>query len=342
MKRAIVVYDCIQNDNDKSWISLGLGGYNVTEIFPDRLSLAVMGRKRLGRIRVILKMLSISVKAIRNSGEQDVIVVWNRSQALFLYKFCHFMRANRSIISFLWYNPKKRRLNSLEKECLQDKQFLALTNTRTSIREWKEVLDIKDIHMEYFPDPFDPRDEFVQSKQKSAKYVFSGGYSGRDWETFLKVVARCPEISFRCIAHKNQWDASWDIPKNLEVRFNTTTTEYYSIMKNATVAVFVCKENTTAGLINVNKSIQYGIIPIITYNDAIDEYFEEQYKCFMVLDNNVEEFSKIIQYVIRYSDVQYDLIMKDMQSHLKENFSGVDNMKKLMEKYECAKSAKAV
>lgn len=26
MKRAIVVYDCIQNDNDKSWISLGLGG----------------------------------------------------------------------------------------------------------------------------------------------------------------------------------------------------------------------------------------------------------------------------------------------------------------------------
>lgn len=34
MKRAIVVYDCIQNDNDKSWISLGLGGVQRNRNFP--------------------------------------------------------------------------------------------------------------------------------------------------------------------------------------------------------------------------------------------------------------------------------------------------------------------
>lgn len=121
--------------------------------------------------------------------------------------------------------------------------FIVLINSRKSTDNWKQILKLQNANILYFFDKYDIRDQFINYSTKNNKYVFSRGFSNRDWKKFLEIVTELPYIKFKYLAHKNQWNKNWIIPNNLEVKYNTSSTEYYEDLKKAYCSIFVCVPN---------------------------------------------------------------------------------------------------
>ena len=289
-KKIIIVYDCTKENNDKFWIGDSIKKMNkfdnIVELYSEKQSLArIKNSGKFGKVKAMFEMLKICITTIKNSSSEDLILIWGNEQALMFNELTSILHIKRRIVSFGWLNPRKGKIAFLRKKCLKNKRFIALTNSKKSTDNWKEIFKLPNANVLYFPDPYDINDQFIKYSSKNDKYVFSGGFSARDWEKFLQIVTKLPCIKFKCIAHKNQWNKDWLIPKNLEVKFNTSTIEYYEELKNAYCSVFVCVPNLSAGLINVIKSMQYSVIPLVTYNDSKKKYFSCQYN----LRNTLEE-----------------------------------------------------
>ena len=340
-KKIVIVYDCIKEKNDKFWLGNGIkkiqNSENIIEIYSKKQSLSRMKTSgKFGKLKAIIEMLRICISTIKNSSQEDLIIIWGNEQALIFNELISILHIKRRIVSFGWLNPRKGKVSFLRKKCLKNKHFIALTNSKKAIVDWKKIFELPKSNILYFPDTYDINEQFIKyDNNKKDKYVFSGGFSSRDWEKFLQIVSKLPNINFKCIAHKNQWDKNWEIPKNLEVKFNTSTDEYYEKLKNAYCSLFVCMPNLNAGLINVIKSMQYSVIPLVTYNDSIKEYYPKQYSGYLIKDNDVNLFVGSIEEIYSLHENKYKNIVDDFQKNLKEKFNGeklVSDLIKCIEK----------
>lgn len=331
-KKIIIVYDCIKEKNDKYWLGNGIKKIqkpeNVIEIYSKKQSLSRMKTSgKFGKLKAIIEMLKICISTIKKSSQEDLIIIWGNEQALIFNELISILHIKRRIISFGWLNPRKGKVSFLRKKCLKNEHFIALTNSKKAIDDWKRIFNLPKANVLYFPDTYDINDKFTKYNNKKDKYVFSGGFSSRDWEKFLQIVKKLPNIKFKCIAHRNQWDKNWGIPKNLEVKFNTSTDEYYDELKNSYCSLFVCVPNLNAGLINVIKSMQYSVIPLITFNDSVKEYYPKKYSGYLIKDNAVSLFVENIEKIYSLSEREYKKIVDDLQENLKEKY----NSEKLIE-----------
>ena len=325
-KKIVIVYDCTEDNNDKFWLGSSikkLVSDNVTEIYSKKQSIArIKNSGKFGGLKATFEMLRICFSTIKNSSKGDLVLIWGNQQALMFNELISILHIKRQIVSFGWLNPRKGKIAFLRKKCLKNRNFIALTNSKKGVDDWKRIYELPNANVLYFPDSYDIRDKFIKYSVKDDKYVFSGGFSSRDWKRFLQIVSKLPHIKFKCIAHKNQWNKEWMIPKNLEVKFNTSTTEYYDELKNAYCSIFVCTPNVNAGLINVMKSIQYSVIPLVTYNESIMEYYSNYGNDYLIKENDVNLFVKNIIKVYSLSEFEYRKIMDNLQENLQRKFNG--------------------
>ena len=103
-------------------------------------------------------------------------------------------------------------------------------------------------------------------------------------------------------------------------------------MKKSYITICPLKENRVSGLINIIKSIQYGIPCITTDLDVTSIYYPEEIKKDLLFERkNEEELKRKIIECYSISKEKYIELATKLQKHLKENFNPNKNVKDLID-----------
>ena len=147
----------------------------------------------------------------------------------------------------------------------------------------------------------------------------------------MSVAKETPDIKYIIVTGKD------DI-KNKKMEYNIQyyqelpVKEYYKLMKNAFITICPLKENKVSGLINLIKSIQYGVPCIATDLDVTSIYYpDEMKKVLLYSRNDKENLKNIILECCSFSEEQYVIITRRLQKQLKDNFSPEQNVEKLIQ-----------
>lgn len=337
MSKFVLLYDCPFDKCDKLWLYNGLNDFSevqVIDIIPKTtyLSLTKKFEKiKLGRILLRFVAFFQSIKAIIHSNKNDIIVVWNYFGGVFLNQILNFFRINRKVVSFCWIELPKKKNYKKTKKCLENDNFIPIINDINLEKEFIELFNLKKWNGFMLPDVYDDNENFIlPTYKKTKKYCFSGGLNNRDWETLMKTATNLPDIDFIIVTDKKDV-ISIDIPKNVKHYTNLPRNEYYNLMKDSYLTICPLKENRVSGLINILKSLQYGIPCITTNLDVTASYFSKDYSNLILFEkNNNEDLKEKILNLWNLEEDKYLKISKNMQNYIRTEFDPSNNVKKLI------------
>jgi len=126
------------------------------------------------------------------------------------------------------------------------------------------------------------------------------------------------------------------MPKNVKVYFNTSHDEYYELMKKSRAVLLPLKDQRAAGLINICKSLQYGVICVTTRTPATESYYAEESEKYLIEIGDEDQLERVIYSIVSYNESNYKKEVWKMQEYLKKNVSPsaiVEEMLRFAEKY---------
>lgn len=321
----VIIYDCPLEECDKLWLYNGLKerNYNIKVICP-KFVISRMSRKGI-MWRIICKLITFidGLKAIMISKKEDILLCWTNSSGVMTFIISKLLFRSRKIVAFNWLNPNTKGLVKLfYKKALEDNNFVATVNTKenkSNLINYYKIKDKKNIY--FFQDIFDDNEEFIKPTiNNKDRYCFTGGMNNRDWQTLLEVARINPHLKFKVVALKKDWNYL-NIPSNVQIYFDISVNEYYSLVKDSYIVVLPLKENKASGLINIIKSIQYGKLCITTDLLFTQSYYPDTLKNLLCPIGDVEAISKMISYIYNYSNETYCNKVNELQKHLLNNFS---------------------
>ena len=337
MSKFILLYDCPFKNCDKLWLYDGLSKYGkvkVVDIIPKTTYLKLTKQFRtikLGRVLLRIVVFFQSIRAIIISKKDDIIIVWNHFGAVLLNKILNCLKIKRKVVSFCWFDlPKKKNYKKIKK-CLINDNFIPIINDNNLKEQFIKLFDLKKWNGFMLPDVYDDSEKFIEPNyNKNKKYCFAGGFNNRDWKTLIEVAQNNKKIDFIIVADRDDVK-SLNIPKNVTLYTNIDKKEYYSLMKKSYITICPLKENRVSGLINILKSLQYGIPCITTNFDVTSSYYHKEYRNIVLYNKNdcVDLKNKITFFWNLKSD-DYLKISKDMQNYVKTEFNPDNNIKKLV------------
>lgn len=324
--KIILIYDCPFKTCDKLWVykELALKGYEV-KIIDSKYVLSRLDRKGIfGKILSKFIFIKQGIKAILFSNEKDIILCWTNYSGVITHTISKILFKRRRILSLNWLNPNTKGIsNIIYKNALKSKDFIATINSKDNKINTLKYYNIPDIdNIFYLPDVFDDTETFMNNRfHKTDRYCFTGGMNNRDWKTLLRVAELSTNIIFKLVALKKDWDDTLIVPQNVEVHFDTTVKEYYDLLRDAYIIVLPLKSNKASGLINIIKSIQYGIICITTNIPVTKVYYPSELYDFLAPMSSAETITKTINEIYNYSEDEYNESVAKLQNHLINNFS---------------------
>lgn len=336
MKKILIIYDCPFKECDKLWVYNELKKYTdvkVIDIIPKTtyLKLSKKFQKiKLGKIILRFVALFQCIRAIISSKKDDIIVVWNYFGGVFFNQVLKVIRIKRKIVSFCWIElPKKKNYKKI-KNCLVNDNFIPIINDKNLENSFIKLFDLQRWNGIMLPDVYDDNERFIEPVfNKNNKYCFAGGFNNRDWKLLIKVAEQIPNLDFIIVTDKNA--IKDNIPNNVILYENIEKKQYYNLMKNAFITICPLKENRVSGLINIIKSIQYGIPCITTDFSVTSMYYDNHSKSLLLYNNNdYNDLKDKINNFLNINNTQYIKIVNDLQLYMKKEFNPQNNIKKLV------------
>ncbi len=340
MKRFILLYDCPIKTCDKIWLYNGLKKYGKVKLVKTGINVSyfrisrILPKIKLGiiieRILIYLQIL----KALIISNQDDIVITWSNNQGVIFNKVCQKLHINRKIVSFNWISlPKKKNYKKVE-SCLKNKNFIPIINNKRLEEEFINLFNLEKWNGIFLPDVFDDKEEWLKCEfREKQRYVFSGGVNNRDWQTLMSVAKETPKIKYIIVSGKDDIKNKL-ILDNVKYFEELEMKEYYKMMKKSFLTVCPLKEDKVSGLINIIKSIQYGIPCISTKLDVTDMYYPLEMKELLYERNNKEDLKKCILKCYSYSKKEYINKTKQLQDYLQKNFNPQRNVDALIMKIQ--------
>lgn len=335
-RKIILLYDCPIWNCDKIWLYDELKTHCDDIVVLDtkaKLSeLFVSGKA--GRIRACGMMVKQVLKCLKGARKEGVTyIVWKRNSAILLNMLFTALRIPAEIVSFNWLTPNENsRLKYLIGKCLNNKQFWMIVNSEENIARYKSIYGLSQTdRIVFLPDVYDTKTEFADCNEEALQsdYFFTGGMSNRDFRLILETAPRFPDYQFVIVALKEQWKFDdGDIPANVITHFNTTQETYYSLMKGARAVILPLLDERVAGLINICKAFQFGIICLISKTPASSLYYKDGGQYLFKIGCK-EELIQRISHVISFDRTQYLSQVRIQQEYIKNTFSPDKIVKKL-------------
>lgn len=143
------------------------------------------------------------------------------------------------------------------------------------------------------------------TEKRKGKYVFVGGVNNRDWATLISVSKEMKDIKFVIVSGKSNISYQGEY-ENIKFYEEISSKKYYNLMKNAYITVCPLKENKVSGLINIIKSIQYGIPCISTNLYVTSKYYDNILREELLYELcDKEELKEKIQHMYEISSEEY-------------------------------------
>lgn len=110
------------------------------------------------------------------------------------------------------------------------------------------------------------------------RYIFTGGYSNRDYGSVLKCAEMVPHVRFVIVASRaNKEFDTEPIPPNVTIHIDIEPSQFYGLLKNSACVIIPLKENVGASgqmvavaSMRLEKPVIYTDISAINYYFAID------------------------------------------------------------------------
>ncbi len=244
---------------------------------------------------------------------------------------CSIFKIKRKIVSFSWIGLQYKRMYKKITKCLNNENFMPIINDKNLKKEFIDYYKLKSWHGFYLPDVYDENNEWLNPKfDKKEKYIFAGGVNNRDWDTLISVVKETPEIKYIIVSGKNDIKNKY-LSNNIEYFEELPTEEYYGKMKNAFITICPLKDNKVSGLINIIKSIQYGIPCITTDLNVTSIYYPDSMKNLLYEKNNPKMLKDIVYDLYSMDNTEYENVVKKLQEKLQEDFNPQKIVKKLID-----------
>ena len=292
---------------------IGIQNYN-----PDNIIV------RWRKILLWLQYLLLGLRAIRESEKGDVIISWNFVVGAIVGFLNRFLRARRKVISLNMIVHQKKSINSVLRNIiyryvLKSEEFFITLNTDNLVNLYKHHYNISIKNFAQLPDVlFDSYDDIPFDEGDGT--IFSGGEATRDWKTLLEVAAMNPELSFQIIARKKYFPQEIQIPRNVNVTFDTTEDVFYTVLKTCSVVALPLASAEPSGLIVLLRAAMLSRPIITTSTPSVRNYITHKKTGVLVDIGDARTFSDELNILIRSPDIRKNYA-NECKHFIKANFT---------------------
>ena len=321
------LYIIFDQSHDKDWLIDELTAYYGSDrITVRRLSIASAKMEinggLFGKFLNFYHTVQPSVKVLLQSKKDDIIVCWGSYAGVIVNLLSRISLLNRNLIFPGWLTPVKHQKTYLLSKFAATNRRCQITITSPELEAlWEKHLNIKSIgNFHYVPDMFEDRLGYRPVQFRRDGYYFSGGMANRDWPLLMKVASALPNVNFKCVALKKDFEQKvCNKPSNVEVFFNTDSETYYKLMRNAKcILIPLIDTSIVSGLINIIRSAQNGIPCYVTKTIASAQYYED--KDFLI-SKNAEDWILKINELESLDKGEFIRKTECYQSFIRKNFS---------------------
>lgn len=271
----------------------------------------------------VLRYLSGSIKAVRQSHRGDTIVCWYDVQAVLCWWICRLLLTKRNIVCInILLKQKKTWKNRMAswvfQKALTAQNFKASVTSRHYGRWLNEHLGI-DVEYTLLHDVFHNYYETPHLKESEHDIVFCGGCYGRDWPLMMEIAKQTPEVKFYLVMQgfmKEQYFGNMHghYPENVRVLTDIPYKDFMRCLCQSKIVCLPLECEAPQGLIVMFQAAANDKLVLTSDTPTTQEYFGDQQR----LGKDVGEWQERIRYYLSNPDERRSMA-QDFHQFLKEN-----------------------
>ncbi len=209
-------------------------------------------------------------------------------------------RGKLYIYNFYLHSLGKRRIvKKMLHFLLNNRRVTVIVQTPDEVKYYKEISDkIKILFVPYCSDAI----PFSDTKSDT-KYVFTGGYTNRDYSLVLNLARKFPLQKFVVVASQLNKDIN-SIPENVTLYKDIPAADFNSLLAKSYIVIVPLKEDVGSSGQMLCLSAMRNSKPII-YADvsSINYYFTPPHSGFPYQIGSITSLSNTMRYCLEHPDV---------------------------------------
>jgi glycosyltransferase involved in cell wall biosynthesis len=287
-----------------------------------------------GKIRIWLKYFKLAITGIKGTGKGDVIISDNFVIGAISAFVCKIFYINRKIIALNLIAHQKGFLNQVLRKFIYNiafkyRGFRFSVNDEDLIGKYSEEFKFPAGRIFILHDAISTNYEQA-GYNGSGEYVFTGGDAFRDWPGVIKCAEELPEIRFIGVARRKYFPQELMLPPNLKMYYDTSSSEFYSLLKGSRIVFLPLNSLAPCGLIVMMRAALLSKPVIITETPATKNYVENYISGRLIKINDVQEMKQAIISLCDSEDLRMKYT-KNLKEYLLKNFSTEKNAKIISE-----------
>jgi glycosyltransferase involved in cell wall biosynthesis len=252
-------------------------GADLIELDPGRRSDRTISK--LGIVRQMTTPRLLRLRGRWTADDTVLLISWYLIPVLLLIRLRVLPRPRRlvSMAAFVHAGPLRRVVNLLLRALrTRDMEFIAFSDAeRRNLTDAVGVAPQRIHRVVYRGNPLDA----VAAPASDGDYVFTGGYSNRDYETFFAAVRG---LRRDVIAVPSALNDIRDVPPNVDLRTDVPWDEFDGLVGGCAVLVLPLRAGGEACGQNVLlRGIQHSRPVVATRHDSLIDYLGEDYPGFV-------------------------------------------------------------
>jgi glycosyltransferase involved in cell wall biosynthesis len=281
-----------------------------------------------GKIKMWMKYFRLAVSGIRKTNKHDVIVTDNFVIGALAAFFCQVFGYKRKIISLNMIAHQKGSLNRMIRKVVYNRAFKYKTfwfsvNDQQLITEYSRQFKFPQNRIFVMHDSYYENDEKADYNE-AGDYVFTGGDAYRDWKGVIQCAENLPGIQFIGVARQKYFPGSASLPGNLKMYFDTSSDEFYSLLRQSRMVFLPLNSLAPCGLIVMMKAALLSKPVIITETPSTKNYIQHNVSGKLVKMNDINDMTHSISELFDSADMRM-MYTKNLKSYVLENFSTEKN-----------------
>lgn len=283
-----------------------------------------------GKIRIWFKYFRLSAAGIKATIKDDIIISDNFVIGAITAFICKIFGIKRKIIALNLIAHQKGFINRVVRKFIYNAAF-KYSNFWFSVNDE----DLIDKYAKEFSFPADRifilHDAISTNYEQagysdSGEYVFTGGDAFRDWPGFIKCAEDLPDIRFVGVARYKYFPKELTLPQNLKMYYDTSSQEFYSLLKESRIVFLPLDSLAPCGLIVMMRAALLSKPVIITETAATKNYIENYVSGRLTKINDVNEMKQAVKSLFDSRDAR-SKYANNLKNYLLENFSTEKNAK---------------